>query len=153
MEADQLAARRRRRAHVLDLDAAEVVLAVELLDLLDDHPDLVHSATPDGRFLFANHAWLETLGYERSDLPHLTLLDVVAPSHHDGLVRDIALALDGEALPRARWRLLAREGHAVDVEGATVLHFMNGLPVGTITIMRPLAAAVAEGEGLETTGP
>lgn len=151
MEVDQLAARRRRRAHVIDIDAAEVVLAVELLDLLDDHPDLVHSATPDGRFLFANRAWLAALGYTRVDLPRLTLLDVVAPSHHDGLVRDIALALDGEPLPRARWRLLARDGAALDVDGATVLHFMNGLPVGTITIMRPLAAA--EGDGMETTGP
>lgn len=151
MEVDQLAARRRRRANVIDIDAAEVVLAVELLDLLDEHPDLVHSATPDGRFLFANRAWLAALGYTRTDLPRLRLLDVVDPSHHDGLVRDIAQALDGEALPRARWRLVAHDGHAFDVDGATVLHHMNGLPVGTITIMRPLGTSA--GDRTQATAP
>ncbi len=148
---DQLAARRRRRTHVFDLAAAEVVLAVELLDLLDDHPDLVHSVTPDGRFLFANRAWCAALGYDRTELPGLTVLDVLDPAHHATEVRRIADALDGARLPLARTVLRRRDGEPLEVEGSTVLHFMSGAPVGTITILRPVARP--EDPDAEPTGP
>ncbi|MCU0625958.1 MAG: PAS domain-containing protein [Gemmatimonadaceae bacterium] len=136
MGLDFTRARYRRPSHTLDVAAAEVVLAVELLDLLDWHPDLVHSVTPDGRFLFANRAWLAALGYERADLPRLTLLDVAAPEDHPFVVNRIADALDGHALPSERAHLVRRDGTRLAVDGSTVMHFMDGLPIGTITIMR-----------------
>jgi PAS domain S-box-containing protein len=148
---DMLAARRRRRGHVLDVAAAEVVLAVELLDLLDDHPDLVHSVTPEGRFLFANRAWCAELGYDRVQLQDLSVLDVVDPADHGIEIQRIAHALSGAPLPLARTRLRRRNGEPLEVEGSTVLHFMSGQPVGTITIMRPVART--EDPDAEATGP
>ena len=146
METDLMRARR-RRAHSLDIDAAEVVLAVELLDLLDDHPDLVHSASPDGRLLFANRAWLRDLGYARADLPRLTILDVIAPEDHPLVVRRLADVLEGETLPAAQLTLVAADGRRVVVEGGEVMHRMDGAPIGTICIMRHAAPVAATKHG------
>lgn len=139
-------ARRRRRPQSLDVAAAEVVMAVELLDLLDDHPDLVHSASPDGRLLFANRAWLRDLGYQRTDLPRLTILDVIAPEDHQLVVRRLAEALEGATLPATQLTLLAADGRRIAVEGGEVMHRMDEAAIGTICIMRHAASPAAGGD-------
>ena len=48
-------------------------------DFLENTNDLIQTITPDGRFLYVNNAWLNTLGYNRPDIAR-PLADRYCPS-------------------------------------------------------------------------
>jgi PAS domain S-box-containing protein len=64
-----------------ELAAQEQLLESEqrYRDLFENSNDLIQSIDAQGRYLFANRAWLETLGYAKSDLLTMTIDDVIAP--------------------------------------------------------------------------
>jgi len=48
-------------------------------DLIESTYDIIQSVAPDGRFVFVNRAWLETLGYTEAELPSLNLWKIIHP--------------------------------------------------------------------------
>ena len=42
-------------------------------DLCENAHDLIQCVSPEGRYLYVNRSWLETLGYETADVPGLAL--------------------------------------------------------------------------------
>src|SRR6185503_7529458 len=46
-------------------------------DLFENSSDLIYSVDATGRFLFANRAWFQTLGYDEYDLQSLRVSDVI----------------------------------------------------------------------------
>jgi PAS domain S-box-containing protein len=47
--------------------------------LFDNASDLIHIADPDGRILYVNNAWSETLGYEAEELKGKVIFDFIKP--------------------------------------------------------------------------
>ncbi|MFH1575093.1 MAG: PAS domain-containing protein [Acidobacteriota bacterium] len=47
--------------------------------MCDDSFDLIQRISPEGRFLFVNQAWLDTLGYTREEVDGLALPDIIHP--------------------------------------------------------------------------
>ncbi len=50
-------------------------------DFLESASDLVQIVAPDGKIVYVNRAWKESLGYGDDDVRNLSIFDVVAPDH------------------------------------------------------------------------
>ncbi|MEW6054309.1 MAG: PAS domain S-box protein [Nitrospirota bacterium] len=98
-------------------------------DLVENANDLIHVLTPDGRFLYVNKAWLYALGYQRREINHLSMRDII---HPDSLVhcRDIfGQLLSGKKLPKFETELVTRSAKKIVVEVSSRCKFINGKPV------------------------
>jgi len=129
------------------------VLADEhMRDFLDTAPDLVQSVNPKGRFLYVNHAWLETLGYTRDEVSRLSVFDIIHPDHRDPCKIMFERILSGETVENIETVFAAKDGRSVIVSGNVNCRFENGKPVATRGIFRNITdnkraeAAVRESE-------
>ena len=53
----------------------------ELQSFLDDAHDLIESVDHEGRFLYVNRTWCNTLGYTAEEARTLTMFDLIAPEN------------------------------------------------------------------------
>lgn len=98
-------------------------------DLVENANDFIHVLTPDGRFLYVNKAWLDALGYQRREINHLSMRDII---HPDSFVhcRDIfGQLLSGKKLPKFETELVTRSAKKIVVEVSSRCKFINGKPV------------------------
>ena len=117
-----------------------------LQDFLMSASDLIQSATLDGRLLFVNHAWLETLGYSEEDLPHLHLMDVIHPdcrAHCEQILQQLGAGPSALALETT---FLSKSGRPIHVEGNVNCLTEEGRPVATRAIFRDITARKAAEE-------
>ncbi len=98
-------------------------------DLFDNASDLVCATLPDGRFLYANPAWRELIGYPNGDGAEHGLLDVVHPGSRERYRELEARALAGETLTQAELILVTRGGQPIVVEGNVSATVRDGRPV------------------------
>ena len=54
----------------------------ELQSFLDDAHDLIQSTDAQGRYVYVNKAWCDTLGYTQEEARELTIFDVIDPAYH-----------------------------------------------------------------------
>ena len=80
-------------------------------DLVESSSDLIQSVSPDGRLLFANRAWRQTLGYGDDEVVGRPIAGFIAPEYRGST--DV-LEPDGSLLTID---LLAKDGRRVPVEG------------------------------------
>lgn len=105
-------------------------------DLCENAHDLIQSISPEGRFLYVNRAWLETLGYTREQVESLTILDVIAPESRDHCVKAMQEVQAGREVARVEATFLTRDGQRVAVEGSASCRVEKGRPVATRGIFR-----------------
>jgi len=111
----------------------------DLLDFLEHANDLVQSVSPDGRFLYVNRAWKETLGYSDEDIRQLNIFDIITPDCHDRCRLLFAELFRGKRLEYVEASFRAKDGHLVYVEGSCNCRFENGFPVSTRGIFRDVS--------------
>jgi len=107
-------------------------------DLCENAHDLIQSVAPDGRFLYVNRTWLETLGYRREDVERLTVFDIVHPDSLDHCRRKFGELLDGKETAHIEATFVAKDGTKIPVEGGAGCRFVNGQPVSTRGIFRDM---------------
>ena len=95
---------------------------------LQNASDLIHSLSPDGRFLFVNRKWLDTLGYTEEDVKNLTLSDILDESAKEHCQNLFARVLAGENVGIIDAVFKARDGSRVFVEGLSSCKFVDGQP-------------------------
>ncbi|MGY5854019.1 MAG: PAS domain S-box protein, partial [Candidatus Thorarchaeota archaeon] len=81
-----------------------------ILSLIEGTNDLIHSIEPDHSFEFVNRSWLETLGYDDSDVSSLHLKDIIFPGDvkkHSDLISTI---LSGEYKTDVKTIFLTKDG-------------------------------------------
>lgn len=89
-----------------------------LKGFLDTANDLIFSVDGQGRFLYANRTWSETLGYTPEDLATLRVTDIIDPALQDKCQREMGKALRGEPVTILESRLIGKGGQLIDVEGS-----------------------------------
>lgn len=107
--------------------------------LFDRSMDLVYIFDLSGRFVDANPAALELLGYTKDEIPSIELRDVVAPEHMALVKERIEQVLrDGRTVEPAEFKLFRKDGSVVLVEtkGSVVLH--DGRPAAIQGIGRDI---------------
>jgi PAS domain S-box-containing protein len=108
-------------------------------DLVDNAHDLIQSVSPEGRFLYVNRAWLDTLGYTQEDLDKLKVFDVVHADGRDHCMAVMKEVMQGEPAIRIETEFVTKDGRKVAVEGSASCRFVKGKPVATRGIFRDVS--------------
>ncbi|MGV1101024.1 hybrid sensor histidine kinase/response regulator [Thiovibrio sp. JS02] len=107
--------------------------------LVDNANDLIHSVTPDGRFLFVNRAWREALGYDQDEIRNLRLMDIVEESCRDKCRDVFADLIQGEKSCRNETVFVAKDGKKIRVEGCCNTSFQDGKAMALTGIFRDIS--------------
>ncbi|RMF83868.1 MAG: PAS domain S-box protein, partial [Nitrospirae bacterium] len=105
-------------------------------DLFENVADLVQCVGPDGRFLYVNRAWRETLGYSEEEVSQLHFTQVLHPEEVEHCRRVFQALSRGEAQRGLEIRMRARNGREVVVEGNLTVRMEAGRMVHTRGIFR-----------------
>jgi PAS domain S-box-containing protein len=108
-------------------------------DLVENAYDLIQSISPEGRFLYVNKAWHETLGYDKKDLATLNVFDVVHPDSRDHCEAVMKEVMTGEPAVRIDADFVAKDGRRISVEGSASCRFVDGKPTATRGIFRDVS--------------
>ena len=123
---------RRRAAQILQDSEARY------RELLEGMDDLVHRVNSDGTILYANRAWLETLGYSQDELQSLSIFTVIDPADHSLYRQNLQRLLQGESLGQFEMRYITRNGKTLIVEGNCNCRSIAGQPPTTRSIFRDI---------------
>lgn len=149
MEQDgKVAALERKVAEIL---ADKAVLEDELCRykaLVDQASDLIHSVTPEGRFLYVNEAWKKTLGYTDEDILDLRLMNIIDPSCKDSCNDIFNCLLKGDPIDRNKTAFIAKNGSKIHVEGCCRTHFQDEKAFMVTGIFRNIAEQTRQEEAL-----
>ncbi|MEB3122139.1 MAG: PAS domain S-box protein [Snowella sp.] len=119
---------------------AEVIeRETQLRDFFDNATDLIQSITPEGKFLFVNRAWKDTLGYSDQDLMNLTIRDVIHPrslNHCMEMMQSILIGQEAESIEAT---FVTKDGREIIVEGNVNCRVENGRAIATRGIFRDIS--------------
>jgi len=95
-------------------------------DLLENATDMIQAVNPEGKFVYVNRAWKETLGYTDRDLEELTLFDVIHPDKLQECRELFRRVMSGENIPTVETAFITRDREKVFVEGNVNVRMRNG---------------------------
>lgn len=105
-------------------------------DLVENANDLIQGVTPEGKFLFVNRKWRETLGYSKKDIAGLSLFDIIHPDSQAHCKEIFKRVIFGEKIEKIEAVFVARDGKEIIIEGNASCLFKEGRPVTTFGIFR-----------------
>jgi PAS domain S-box-containing protein len=109
-------------------------------DIFENANDLIQTVAPDGRLLYVNRAWRETMGYSENDVPGLSFFELLDPSTREPSTRLFQRVLAGHPVEKAEVIFVTREGKKIQLEGACNCRFQDGRPVFVRAIFRDVTA-------------
>lgn len=118
-------------------------------NLLDNCSDLIHQVTPEGKFIYVNKAWKETLGYSDEEIKVLSLMEIVEGSCKETCQAIFNDLLVGKHIDRNKTVFLTRDGHRVMVEGRCNTTFEDGKPIAMTGIFRNITAQLESSQALQ----
>ena len=111
-------------------------------DLFDNAHDLIQILAPDNRFLSVNRAWHQTLGYEKNDVPTLSLPDIVHPYHSAKLTHQLRALYRGDEVGQIETVLLTRDGRPVHLIGSVSAQWQDGQVVAARLILHDITERI-----------
>jgi PAS domain S-box-containing protein len=106
--------------------------------LLESTYDMVQSVSPEGRFLFVNPKWENTLGYNDDDLKQMTTLDIIHPDSLEHCQLLFQTVMSGESVPQLEATFIAKDGRSVVVEGNVSPRLSDGRIVASHGFFRDI---------------
>ena len=118
--------------------AEEVLLEGErrLQDFLDNANDLIQSTAPDGRIIYVNRAWKETLGYTGRPMEGLSIFSVIHPANVAEVRREFETVMAGKEMTSIEVEFMTADGRLVICAGSANCRFEDGRPVAIRSIFR-----------------
>jgi diguanylate cyclase (GGDEF)-like protein/PAS domain S-box-containing protein len=107
-------------------------------DLFENASDLIQSVAPDGRLLYVNRAWLDTLGYHEDEVKNITVFDVIHPDSRQHCSELLQRVMSGENLNKVETVFIKKNGAKIFVEGSINRRMVNGKPISTRAIFRDI---------------
>lgn len=104
--------------------------------LVENAHDMIQSVDPNGRFLFVNRAWLDTMGYREEDIASLTLFHLFHPDSVSHCRELFHRLVAGESPVLVETVFVAKDGRSVPVEGSATGRYVDGQLVATHSIFR-----------------
>jgi PAS domain S-box-containing protein len=118
-------------------------------DLFENASDLIQSITPDGRFLYVNRAWRETLGYDNeAEIAKLSIFDILHPDCKASCWDSFSRVLSGEKIDRLKVEFITKTGRKIWLEGSVNCKYVKGKPVATRGIFRDITERLQAEEAL-----
>lgn len=103
-------------------------------DILENTSDLVQIVAPDGKILFANRGWRETLGYSEEETPGMSLFDIIHPDSMEHCMETFKRVMSGETVRDIKATFVAKDGRQIVIEGNASCKLMEGNPVAAMCI-------------------
>ncbi|MDO9300687.1 MAG: PAS domain S-box protein, partial [Anaerolineales bacterium] len=119
-------------------------------DLFESTSDLIQTVAPDGRLLFVNRAWRETLGYTEQELVNLNIDRIVHPEALTHCFETFQQALSGEQVDRIETRFVTKEGKSILVEGSVACRFEASQPMAITCFLRDITERKLAEEALRS---
>lgn len=107
-----------------------------LRDLFDGTSDLIQSVSPDGRIIYANRAWMETLGYDEDEISALNMFELIPSDMRDHGRTLFQKILAGDETGLTEVVFQTKDGRSVSLEGRINVRYNNGVAVSTKSIFR-----------------
>ncbi len=107
-------------------------------DLIESTYDIIQSVALDGRFVFVNRSWLETLGYTEAELPSLNLWKIIHPESLLHCREAFSRVMAGESIKNVQATFVAKDGRAILVEGNVTGRYIGGRLVATHGFFRDI---------------
>ncbi|HAG81092.1 MAG TPA: adenylate/guanylate cyclase [Cyanobacteria bacterium UBA12227] len=107
-------------------------------DLFENASDLIQSVTIEGRFVYVNRAWRETLGYSDEEIANLSLFDIIHPDSKSNCENVFRCVARGERVKKCNAEFVTKDGRKISVEGSINCKFVEGKPVATRAIFRDI---------------
>ena len=105
-------------------------------DLFAETSDLIQSIDANGRILYANRSWLETLGYTKTDLPGLNIFQIIHPDCREQCMVTFKQLMQGETPGLTNATFITKDGRTIEVEGNLNSKMVNGVMASTRGIFR-----------------
>jgi len=119
-------------------------------DLFENATELIQSVNMDGRFLYVNEAWRETLGYSEEDVSNLSLWDIIHPDSIPKCRRIFQKVISGEPVDKIEAVFVTKSGESITVEGNANCRFVEGKAMSTRGIFRDITERKQAAEQLQT---
>jgi PAS domain S-box-containing protein len=107
-------------------------------DLFENAHDLIQSVSLDGRFLYVNPQWGQTLGYSPEEVSRLTMFDILHPDSRPRWRELLQRAMTGERVDKVEAEFVTKSGERVAVEGSCSCKFESDKPVSVRIIFRDI---------------
>ena len=109
---------------------------------LDEITDLVQSITLDGKFLYVNRAWRETLGYTEAEISSLHFSDIVHPASLEHCQSIFQRILNGEFKEDIETQFITKNGEILPVSGSGSCSYRDGKPFATRSVFRDVTKKI-----------
>jgi diguanylate cyclase (GGDEF)-like protein/PAS domain S-box-containing protein len=111
-----------------------------LFAFLEHADDLIQLNALDGRFIYANRAWLQAMGYRKGEIAPLDLLDVVLPESRSALSDEFRRVFASGGTGTLEARYLTRGGDVLVLEGNLTCSFRGSEPDAVWGISRDVTS-------------
>ena len=118
-------------------------------DLCENANDMIQCFTPDGRIVFVNRAWRETLGYSEGEIAGLSLFEIIHPDFVEHYLELFQRVISGEKISNVGAVFIGKNGNKVPVEGNVNCKFVDGKPVYLRGIFRDVTERKQERDEAE----
>jgi PAS domain S-box-containing protein len=126
----------------------EAVLEEQYKDLFENANDLIQSVDAQGKLLYVNRVWKQTLGYTDEDIRTLSVFDVVHPDYREHYAELLRRLMSGENVERVETEFVSKSGEKVILEGTANCHIVDGKPMSARGIFRNITARKEAEESL-----
>jgi len=109
-------------------------------DLFENANDLIQSIGPNGRFIYVNKSWLETLGYTEKELEGLILTDILRKDQIPHCMEIFRKVCSGKSFDRVETVFISKDGREIYLEGNVNARFKDGKFIATRGIFRDVTA-------------
>lgn len=110
----------------------------QIRHLFDATKDLIQSVALDGKIIYVNQAWLDTLGYTIEEVKVMNIFDVIHRDHHSACQGFLQCIAGDKRSGRIEVPFITKDQHTVLVEGQVTMHFENDQPIATRGIFRDI---------------
>ena len=105
-------------------------------DIFEGSSDLIQAASPDGRLLYTNRAWRDTLGYSDAETKTMRVMDAIHPDHRAECADLLQWVIEGGDVDTAQLVFQSKDGRKIVADGSVSCKRVADKPVATRAIMR-----------------
>ena len=110
-------------------------------DLFESASDLIQSVGPDGKFIYVNRAWRETLGYSEDEIDDLSLMKIIHPESLEHCSNIFRQLMENKRVGLVEAAFRTKDGRKILVEGSVNSKFVDGKMIYTRGIFRNVTSA------------
>ena len=109
---------------------------LKYMGLFENATDIIQSVDKEGKFVYVNLAWKNTLGYSDEEIKKLSFKDIIAKEHLNRCNKIFKEIMKGKTLENIETIFVTKKGEMISVEGNINANFKDNKFISTTGIFR-----------------